>query len=290
MPNFDELLSRLPSTDADIKAGMPVPPGPGSKFTGPAWTDAAKLCEEVLAGGPAALAELIGLLRDPATEEFKSFKPEYLLHILTTYAGASERSGPRRLIVTAMAAQVTSTPLSAYVRSVLIRELQWLGDSTALPALAKCLTLPELCQPAVTAMLAIGDGAAAPLRQALPAAQGPCRLTILHGLAYLADPDSAAAFRAALTDPSEPMRLTSAWGLSQLADPADVPAMLKAADIPSSYERTKLTSACIQLAENLTAKGKKEDATTIYTFLRIKRTGPKEKYLQDLATKALAGL
>jgi HEAT repeat protein len=191
-----------------------------------------------------------------------------------------------------LAEELGQAARSDYVRAFLIRELQWIGDKETLPALANCLTSDALCQPAVTAMLAIGEGAEDPLRKALPAAAGPRHLAILHGLADLADAQSADAFLKALEDQDESIRLSAAWGLSQLADPAAIDPLLKSIQrpAPASYERTKMLSAGIQMAERLAKAGKKKDAAKIFRHLTEKCTGEKEDYLRELATRALAEL
>jgi hypothetical protein len=49
-----------------------------------------------------------------------------------------------------------------------------------------------------------------------------------------------------------------------------------------------MTKFCLVLAENLTAAGRKADAAKIYTQLRDTRKDPSEKYISELAARALA--
>ena len=157
-------------------------------------------------------------------------------------------------------------------------------------ALGRLLLDDELCDPAATALVAIGDGAAEPLRAALPNAKGRSRLVILQNLGAVRDQSSLAALQQALADTEADVRWTAAWALAQLGNAAAIPALLKASDAEASFERIKITQACLVLAESLAATGKKPEAARIYAHLLKTRTDPKERYLRDAAKKAMDAL
>lgn len=296
-PNIIELIGRMPATDEDLalqKAvgtdGQPKPPPkepPASKFTGPDPDAADKIVEQIYDGGRSSVLELLACVKDPGGPEFKNYKAEYLVHCLVLYAGRPQKDSQRKLMIETLASQVGNGQLETYTRNVFVRELQSIGDKTAVPALAPLLTEEALCAPAAAALLSIHDGAAAVLRAALPKVTGYRRLVILQSLAVLKDRQSADAFRLALSDPDREIRLVGAWGLAQATDASAVDLLLKAADVEASYERIKATQACLVLAENLAGSGNRKGAITIYTHLRDSRTDPKEKYIRDLAGKAL---
>jgi HEAT repeat protein len=295
-PNIAELVGRMPATDKELAGGKPSPKGDwetkgtGSKFTGPDPAVADKIVEEIYDGGRGSLQELLALVKDPGGPEFKSYKAEYLVHCLVIYAGRPKKDAQRKLIIESLASQLDKPQVETYTRDFFVRELQSIGDKTAVPALARLLTDEALCVPAAAALLSINDGVAEPLREALPNAAGKCRLAILQSLAVLKDLPSAAAFRSALTSANREIRLVGAWGLAQVGDASAVDLLLKAADVEAPWERIKATQACLLLAENLAAAGNRKSAIQIYTHLRDTRTTPKEKYIRDLSIKALQAL
>jgi hypothetical protein len=292
--NVAELVAQLPAADAEADSGRPTPvgkPAPASKFTGPKPEESARLAEALLAGGRAALLEMIGLLRDPASAGFQNYKPEYLLHCVVLHVGQPGKEASRKLVVAALATQLANNSLPSYVRGFLLRELQWVGDADAAAALGAVLIDPQLCADAAGALLAIGGEAAAEqLRAAWPKAEGACRLTILHGLAALRDPAAKQIFGAALRSSDENLRLTAAWGLAQVSDAESAGALLKLADAAPSFERIKATSACLLLAERLAAAGNRKAAAQVYTHLRQTRQAADERHVREAADKALAAI
>jgi HEAT repeat protein len=294
--NIAELVARMPATDKELAEGKPSPKGDwesegtGSKFTGPDPAVTEKIVEEIYRGGRASLLELLNLVKDPGGPDYRSYKAEYLVHCLVISAGRPNKEAQRKLIVEALASQLNNPQAETYTRNFFVRELQSIGDKTAVPALAGLLTDPSLCAPAAAALLSINDGVVEPLRAALPNATGYRRLVVLQSLAVLKDLTSAAAFRSALTDADRQIRLAGAWGLAQVGDASAADALLRAADAPPSFERIKATQACLLLAENLVAAGNKKAAIRIYTQLRDSRTDPKEKYIRDLSINALETL
>lgn len=300
-----DVVEKLPPTDREIEiaraaekaaqdpAARPPPPkepGP-SKFTGPDPAVAEELCERVLAGGQARLAELIGLLRDPADPSFKNYKPEYLLHCLSVHVARPGKETQRRWLVDALVEALTGGNRPPTVRAILVRELQWVGDARAVKALGSLLTDETVCSEAASALLAINPQAAAEqFRQALPRAKGRCRLVVVQGLAQAAQPQDASALTEALADPDREVRLAAAWGLARLGQASAVESLLKAADVEPGYERIKATQACLLLAERLVANGHRQAAARVYRHLQETRTDPKEQYVREAARQALTAL
>jgi HEAT repeat protein len=305
-PNIMALVEQMPATDKELEAQKVPPPGQptdqakpkpkpgrefqGSKFTAPDPEAAEKIFDQILAGGSDSLRELVNLIRDPAEPDFKNYKAEYLCHCLVVYVGRESKSALRRMVSDTLTAQVADEKVPLYVRGFLVRELQWIGDRQAVSALGKALADEKLCDDAVRSLLAIGDGAAEPLRNALPAARGRCRLALVQGLAALRDAQSLERLREAVVDAEQDVRLAAVWGLAKMGDAGSVDLLLKTADATAPWERSKATQACLVLAETLAAAGKKTEAARVYMRLRDTRTDPKEQYIREAATKALAGL
>ena len=104
----------------------------------------------------------------------------------------------------------------------------------------------------------------------------------------LRDTSSASALVGLLTSPDADTRLTALWGLARIADPSQADLVIKAADMATGYERIKATQACLLLAENLAAAGRRAEATRIYRHLLDTRTGDAEQYVRQAAEIGLA--
>ncbi len=104
----------------------------------------------------------------------------------------------------------------------------------------------------------------------------------------MGDKESIPALQALLTDDDREVRLAAGWGLARMGDAGSVDVLIKAAGVPDGWERIEATKHCLVLAEKLTAAGKKSAAAKIYAYLRESRKDPHEKYVRDLADKALA--
>ncbi|MGD0897944.1 MAG: HEAT repeat domain-containing protein [Thermoguttaceae bacterium] len=245
-----------------------------------------KAVAEIVKGGRENILGLIDMLDKPGSDQ--DAKPHYALHCVGNCALVSKDENVRRQFAETLASQLTSDR-SKYVRGFLCQELQWAGRREAVTALGRLLTDEELVDPAAMALVAIKDGAAEPLRAALPQAKGRCRLVVLHSLAALGDAGSAAEFRAAIKDPDREVRLAACAGLAKIGDATAVDLLLQAAGAEPGWERIQATKYCLVLAEKLLVAGKKQDAMKIYSSLRDSRSDPSEKYVRDLAEKALAG-
>ncbi len=136
--------------------------------------------------------------------------------------------------------------------------------------------------------MAIRDGAAEQFRPALAGAKGVCKLNIVQGLGAMGDKQSIPALLALLGDGNREVRLAAGWGLARMGDAGSVDALIKAAEVPDGWERIQATKHCLMLAERLSAAGKKSEAVRVYTYLRESRNDPHEKYVRELAEKALA--
>ena len=73
-----------------------------------------------------------------------------------------------------------------------------------------------------------------------------------------------------------------------MGDAGCADALIRAAGVSDGWERIQATKHCLVLAEKLTAADKKTDAAKVYSYLRDSRTEKHEKYVRDLAEKALA--
>lgn len=247
-----------------------------------------KAVAAIAAGGRENVEGLIDMLGEPGAAD--NVKPHYALHCVLNYTKIANKPAEQREFCDALAGRLGGD-LSDYNKAYLCQELMWFGDKSAVPALAALLTNEALCDPAGMALVAIGEGAAEALREALPKAQGGRRRTIVHSLAALAEPGdkaSAAVFVAALADDDRETRIAAGAGLANIADPAHTGALLGAADAANGWERIKQNAHCLKLAENFAAAKDKASSEKVYKHLRDTRTDTEEKHIRDAAAAALA--
>ena len=299
---IDTLLGQLPRTDKQIEAAQPPPPpdapkkkrepdwdptGAGSKFTAPDAELAETLAKKALAGGRPSVLDLIARIRDVTDASFDDYRPDYLLHLVVVYAGSDKGARYRKSVASVLAEQIRSPKLSAGVRQILIRELQWIGGSAAIDELAALLADENHCADASIALLAIGKDTAPAFRKALPTAASNCRGGIIAALGQLRDTKSAELLRRALADSDMDVRLSAAWALARLGDGQSAQGLLALAGATSGYSQAKATQACLMLAENVAVAGRKKEARELYDAIRRQT---KEKYVRDIASKAMAAL
>jgi hypothetical protein len=266
---------------------MPDPDGRGMYTENIDKEKIDKAIAAIHAGGRDNVRGLIEMLGEPGSDQ--DVKPHYALHILANQTVIAQDAKGRQALCEVLA-EALSGDYSPYIKSFLCQTLQWFGRRESVSALGKLLTDEELCDPAAMALVAIKDGAAEPLRAALPAATGRCRLTILHSLAALADAGAAEAFKQALQDEDREVRLAAGAGLARLGDAGAIEPLLKAADADPGWERIQAAKHCLVLAEKLAAAGKQAEARRIYQQLRDTRRDASEAYLRDVADKALAAV
>ena len=83
------------------------------------------------------------------------------------------------------------------------------------------------CRPAAMALVAIREGAAPPLRAALPQAKGACKLNVVQALGQIGDRESIPALRALVSDEDREVRLAAAWGLARMGDAGSVESLIR---------------------------------------------------------------
>jgi HEAT repeat protein len=262
-----------------------MPPlGGDGKLVGPARPEAEKVYDQVLAAGRDGLLAVIGLLK--GTDDGSDYRARYVLEGLAAYVCRADRKDQRAVFVQTLASQLSGDRPKAVVQ-FLIRRLQTAGDKSAVESLAKLLSDDALANEAVAALTAIGQGAAEPLRAALPTAKGVCRLAIIQALGVLKDGDSLAAFKQAAGDADREIRLAAVWALANIGDAGSVGALIKASSA-EGWERIQATKACLVLAENLLAAGKKDEAARLCKHLCDSRTDKAEEYVKQAASRLLS--
>ena len=268
---------------AALVGRMPDPDKHG-KLDGPAWGDAAKIFDGILAKGADGVAQLARMLRN--TDDGRDYRVRWVLNGIAQYVLRKGKERQRSAYIAGLIPQLNaghSKPATGFV----IRTLHVVGDGSATKALGALLQDPVNHEYAAQALLAIRDGAAGEFRRALPGAKGATRLTILQALGVLRDTASVGAFRERANDEKGEIRLAALWGLANIGDAGSIDLVLMGANRAKGWERIKATSNCMLMADRLAEAGNKGGAKKIYTHLRDTRKGD-EDYVRDAAEAALA--
>jgi HEAT repeat protein len=234
------------------------------------------------AGGRDGVVALVGMLVD--TDPASDSRARHLLHALVIQSGGWP-ADERKALAGALASTLGGDKPKE-VQGFVIRQIQLCGDGAVVPALGKALADETLCTPATAALLAIRDGAAEQFRAALGNAKARQRLDTLQALGVLGDASSADVLKKMLTDEDRDTRTTAAWALANIGDASAADILLKAADA-EGYERIAMTKACLLLAERLEKTGTKTEAAKIYGKLRDTRSSDAERYVREIAEKAM---
>lgn len=270
-----QLIARMPRPDKEEKILKEVEEG-----------QVEKIVTDLLAGGREAVVALVDLLHEPVGDANDS-PVRHALHALAIHVGSLDTE-QRRATAAALASTLSGRERSAGIRAFVVRQLQLCGGREVTPILGKLLADEQLYTDAAMALLAIRDGAVEQFRSALPDLAGPPRVAVIQALGTLRDVGSAEPLRrAAERDPDPVARLEAAWALANIGDPGSVEVILRLAGDCKGFDRTRATKACLLLAEKLGASGHDERATRIYRHLRDMLTDPSERYIRDVAVKAI---
>ena len=282
--NLKKLVEKMPEPDGKGNAGKKGKRSSSGTLTGPPWSVAAPVFDEVLKGGGENIVGLISMLS--ATDDGKDIKPRYMVHAVTTYACTPGKDKERACVAGAIVSQLAGQ--SKDNQGFLMRQLQLCADAKAAPELGKYLCTKDLSTPAAYALTAIGKEALPQFRAALPKAKGSCLLDVVQALGVLGDEKSVDGLREAAASADREIRITAIQGLAKIGDAGSVDLLIKASDTKDSWERVQTARACLELAEKLTAAGEIPQAHKIYTHLKNTRKDAGESYVGDIAAKALA--
>jgi len=276
-----KLVEQMPETDKNAKKGKRRSSG---TYTGPSWSEAAPVFDEVLKGGAANIVALIGMLSK--TDDGTDIKPRYMIHTITTYACNPGKDKDRACVAGAIASQLAGQTKDN--QGFLMRQLQLCADAKTAPELGKFLCTEGVSTAAAYALTSIGKEALPQLRAALPKAKGSCLLDVVQALGVLGDEKSVEGLKKAACNADREIRICAVQGLANIGSADAVDAVIKASDAKGVWERDQTAAACLTLAEKLTAAGKKSEASKIYKHLKATRTDANERFVAEIASNALA--
>ena len=249
---------------------------------------AEQLGKDLVALGAKGIDDLVGLIVEPS--KIDDSKARFAIHALAMYVSRPGAEAQRLMLCEALRRPLASAGPDS-VKAFFIQQLRLMACPQAVAALKEVLLAEALCEDASHALVSIGgDEARAALREALPKAEGKCRLTILQNLGILRDAASAPAILKAAGDPDREVRLTALYALANIGDAAATETLLRAAGAASAYERAGATDSVLLLARRLAEAGKKKEAEHIYRTLWKTRDDPKDRHVRCAALKGLGAV
>ena len=244
-----------------------------------------KLAAELAGLGAPAVRELCSMLVEPGKGD--DTKARFALHGLALYVVRPGAEAERAMAAQALVAALEGEK-RAEVRKFLVRQLQLAGRDDAVPALGKLLGDAALCEPATQALLRIGTPKAKEaLAAALPAATGPCRLTLIRAAGQTRARTAAKPLLADARSKDRTVRLAALHAIANIGDPSAADALAKAAEAESAYERARATAFYVLFARRLAEGGHAQDCARICRGLIRTRTEPRERNVVCAALSTL---
>ncbi|WP_201747901.1 family 16 glycoside hydrolase [Chitinophaga vietnamensis] len=212
---------------------------------------------ETIAGlGEDGLVAIAGMLAAPGKGDNTQ-----LQYALAGYAFYVTQPGKEKLRQTAVAALCKALPKATDVvnKTFLITLLQTVGDNNAVSTLQPYLSDEQLCDPAARALVKINTPAARQaLLQALSAASGNRRLTLVEALGDSKTTEAAAAIAALAVNADPKVAKVALYALAHIGQPASATILSNAAAKAGfKYDVTNASAVYLTYISELNNNGNK---------------------------------
>ena len=265
LPAFtlDQLLSRMPARDS---------------------IEARWVLSSMMQTGQAGLLEVCRRLGQPGTE--RNVQAEYALQGLAAYVVRQSSDVDRTTFVSALCKTLES-PLPVEQASFLIERLQVAGRGESMVSLSRFLADERLCEPAVRALVAIRDGAEAPLLAALPAAGGNCRITIIKSLGDLRSRNAVGPLLEEAKNESRGIRLAALRALANIGDSKAEQILTQASLKSTAAEKDECTWNTILFARRQVEGGNIAPALNTIREVYERRSSTPENHFRAAALEIM---
>ena len=155
------------------------------------------------------------------------------------------------------------------VKSFLMSQLHLVGGNECVGPLAAYLADPALCEPATQALLAIRTpNAEGALLQALPAAIGKNRLTLLRALGDLRSRAAAPAITRFVGSTEPDVNMAALWALANIGDYSSAPVLQNAAMNSTGLQQKELESYNLLYASRIVDDARTASESVNQAFLK----------------------
>ncbi len=241
-----------------LLAAVPVPAQGGidallAEYPAQSPEKGAALAQQLLDMGPEAIAAVCGRLVPAGGGDDNAAR--YALNGAAFYASQSSTEEDRLVLIDALLAALDAGK-NTEVRAFLIEQLRLAGRNECVTPLSRYLSDEALCDPASRALASIGTPQAGQaLLDALAAAEGAPRLSLVNALSAMTYAPAAAALTALAASEDALLRLAASDALARLA-PADAVEQLLAKTRETDLTfRIQAMSRCLVYAERRAAQG-----------------------------------
>ena len=181
-------------------------------------------------------------------------------------AAHADAAAEKVLEVRLAAVLTTDAPRAA--KDFVLRQLRMIGTTESVPAVAALLPDKDLSHMARYALeLNSAPEAAAAIREAVPAAQGPLKVGMIGSLGKRRDAASVEVLAPLLADADAETAAAAAAALGAIGTSAAAKALSECVEKAPAGLRTSAIDACLICAERLLADGKKDEAVAVYKSL-----------------------
>ena len=214
----------------------------------------------LMAMGEDSLVSICNSLGRPGTET--RAEAEYALQGLASYVTGPGREEERLIFVSALgkALKAVRPPEQS---TFLIGRIQMAGKRESIGLLASFLNDERLCEPASQALVAIRDGADAPLLAALPASRGRGRVTLIKSLGDLRSPGAVTALVTEAASPDTAIRTAALYAVANIGDSRAGDVLSRAASDATGGYRDEILSWLLLFARRQAEAGNAAGALSI---------------------------
>ena len=237
---------------------------PAELIRGLTWADPVaghKAIDALLAQGPSAVLAVAKMLKAPGKGD--DANPRFALQGMITTVTTGKDETRRVMVATALGQALAQQP-DPSIKAFLIARLQQVGGDESVEVLRPYLDDQRLCPPAARALVTIGTPKARRvLREALPAARGRARLSLIQAVGVLGDTASIPLLLPLASAKDPLVRRAALKALGNTADLSARDPLLHAAASKDPLDREAACNALATLAKGLNAKGDKAAAEAL---------------------------
>ncbi|WP_347160288.1 family 16 glycoside hydrolase [Pontibacter chitinilyticus] len=244
---------------------------------------------EIATMGKEGLLEMAGMLSPP--DQGDNTGLEYVLGGFSNYVTQPGRESWRQMSADAYC-QALANAGNEENKAFLIRQLEMVGQDGAVPCLQNYLSDGRLCAPATKALVNIGTASAGEaMLQALPQAQGDCRLSLVQALGDTRYSKAVAVLLPLASSQDAKLRKTALYALANIADPAAEAVLAQAARQDNyTYGYDNATSAYLLYLQRLVESGQQQQAQRMAQALLDAAGQLQQVQTRTAALELLAGL
>lgn len=245
------------------------------------------LCEQALKGGPAMLDALCAKVLTPGAGDDAAAR--FAVSGVAKYVTQAGKDAAR-LMVSEAFLRGMATAQDPDVKGFFMEQLALVGKDECIAPISAYLSSERLCDDASFALQSVGGPtASAALAEALPSAQGKCRVSLITALGNLREGSVAQTLLGDAKSEDKALRDAALFALARLGTPEAAPLLEDAVAASSGYERSKYNALLLAWRAQTGESGRSVIATEAAAQSNM-RCAELSALVQDEGKKALDDL